>query len=259
MDDKKTLAQDTPEPTTNTMPVAQPMHPRNLRGMLSHTSSAFTAEYTVYLIALGVVLSNLSWLVITFFGLIVGAMHGGTTGYSFIPENLMTLWLLISSVVALPVAVVFWSRTQGALAGRNELKGELTPGAKGFRTFWLVLSALGVIGLLIVALYVPIAAAISGSNVTDILISVSVPSLIGAAINVKGMYIVTRGSERRAKVRMLMWIVAGATVTLFGVNYLWGSSMKTTPAPRTTYPTSPTSPYDDLYDDPYHTSPSYNY
>ncbi len=202
MDSKDSHANDTPRPSmAPTTP--KPMQFTMLKGILSHSSSAFTAEYTIYLIALGIVLSNLTWLIISFFGLIINAMHGGTAASSLIPENLMTLWFLISSAVALPVAVVFWNRTQGALAGNNELKGELTSGAKGFRTFWLVLSGLGTIGLLIAALYVPIAAAIAGTNAVEMIISVTVPALIGAVVNIKGMYIVTRGTERRAKVHLL--------------------------------------------------------
>ena len=236
-------------------PVAAPHKPNRFSGMLARTSSAFTAEYSIFLIALGVTLSNLAGFVYVLFSLVVDAIHGGASG-SMVATNMFTLWLLISSAIMLPLAVVLWTRTQGELAANDDYKGELPKGAaKGFRTFWIILAALGMAGLLMAAIYAPIAAAVGGGSATDVLLSVTVPSLINVAISGAGIYLVTRGLHERKKSRLIVWTVAGLTAVLFIATYVWASNMKTTTPSRNTPYTSPYNdydPYDDLYDDPYY-------
>lgn len=219
------------------------------------TSSVFTAEYVIFLIAFGVALSNLTALVYIFFGLVVDAMSGGIL-HAYFPTHLFTLWLMVSSLVALPVTACLWRRVQGELVLNKDFKGELPKGAaKGFRTFWIVLSGLGIIGMLMAALYAPIVAVIGGVGVTQAFLSVTLPSLVGIAISMLGLYVATRGTGEGKKVRMLLWVVAGLTVLLFTVNYLWGSSLHENADTRTRPYSSPTDNYDvydDLYDDTYY-------
>lgn len=239
----------------NAAPPAEPRGPSRLKSLLARTGSSFTAEYSIFLIALGVSLSNLAWLVYIFFGLIVDAMNGGGMG-SFIPTHMAALWLLISSAVTVPLAYVLWSRVQGELAANNE-KGDLPKGAaKGFRTFWLILSGLSIAGLVMVALYAPIAAALVGGQGAQMLLSVTLPSLINVAITGAGVYLVTRTVQQGRAARMLVAIVAALTVVLFITDYVWASNTKTTTPSRTTpsytRPSSDYDAYDDIYDDPYY-------
>jgi hypothetical protein len=226
-----------------------------MKGMFSRTSGAFTAEYSVFLIALGVVLSNLAGLIYIFFGLIVDSMNGGATS-SLLPTSMFALWLIVSSAVAAPIAVALWSRIQGELTNNDEFKGDLPKGAaKGFRTFWIILSALSIVGLLMAAIYAPIAAAVSNTNPGMMLVAVTLPSLINAAVLATGVYLVTRPLHQRGKARLLVWIVVALTAVLFIVDYAWASNMKTqTPSrtPRTTVPSNDYDAYDDLYDDTYY-------
>jgi hypothetical protein len=225
-------------------------------GRFTRTSESFTAEYVVFLVALGVVLSNLAWLVYVFFGLIVDAMHGGGVS-SYVAANMFVLWLAVSSAITLPVTVALWSRVQGELAANPDYKGELPKGAaRGFRTFWITLSALGMIGMLLAAMYAPLAALVGGVGGVEALLAVTLPSLINIVILTTGLYIVTRRVDQRSKVSLLLWIVAALTVVLFATDFLWASNAKKADAPsQTTYP----STYDDTYYDyssPY-SNPSY--
>jgi len=227
--------------------------------MLSRTSSAFTAEYSLFLIALGITLSNLAGLVYVFFGLVVSTINGGAVS-SLMPTSMFVLWLIVSSAVAVPLALALWSRVQGELANNNEYKGELPKGAaKGFRTFWMIVSGLSILGLVMAALYAPIAAWVNGVNGGMLLLSVTLPSLINVAILASGIYLVTRGVHQRGKARMLVWIVVALTTVLFVADYAWSVNMKTvTPSytPRTTVPSYPSpstdyDPYSDIYEDSY--------
>jgi hypothetical protein len=228
----------------------------SFKNRFARTSSAFTAEYVIFLIAFGVVLSNLTALVYIFFGLIVDSMNGGYLN-AYVPTHLFTLWLMVSSLVALPVTAGLWRRVQGELTLNKEYKGELPKGAaKGFRTFWIVLNGLGIIGMLMAALYAPIVAVISGVGVQEALLSVSLPSFVGIGISVLGLYLATRGAGEGRKVRMWFWVIAGLITLLFAVNYLWGSNLHQNADSRTTRPYSQPSTnydvYDDLYDDTYY-------
>jgi hypothetical protein len=227
--------------------------------MFSRTGSAFTAEYSLFLIALGVSLSNLAGLVYVFFSLIVNATNGGGT-VSFM-SSMFTLWLLVSSAVTLPLAFVLWARTQGEIASNHEYKGELPKGgAKGFRTFWIILSGLSVIGLTIAALYAPIAALAAGANGTPLLLSVSAPSVITAAILLCGICIVTRSASQRRKSRVLLWCLVALTAVLFAVNYTWASSLRAQAETRYPRPSMNNyNPYDDVYDDTYYNYSDPNY
>lgn len=238
-----------------TPPVVAASKTVSFKNWFARTSSAFTAEYVIFLIALGVVLSNLTALVFIFFGLIVDSMSGGYVN-AYVPTYLFTLWLMISSLVTLPVAAGLWRRVQGELTLNKDYKGELPKGAaKGFRTFWVVLSGLGIVGMLMAALYAPIVAAISGVGVVQALLSVTLPSLVGVGISVLGLYLVTRGTSDGRKVRMWFWVIAGLITLLFAVNYLWGSGLHQNADGRTTRPYTPSTNYDvydDLYDDTYY-------
>jgi hypothetical protein len=225
--------------------------------MLSRTSEAFTAEYVVFLIALGVVLSNLAWLVYVFFGLIVDTMHGGAVS-SYIEANMFVLWLAVSSVITVPVAGTLWSRVQGELATNSEYKGQLPKGAaRGFRTFWITLNALGMIGMVMAAVYAPFAALVAGAGGVEALLAVTIPSLINVAILGAGLYMATRRVDERNKARLLLWVIAGLTVVLFATDFLWASNTKK--AERTTYPSIYEDPYQNMYDDTYYdySNPSY--
>lgn len=242
--------------TVTAPPVAVERKPGSFKKMFARTSSAFTAEYVVFLIALGIALSNLSVLIYIFFGLIVDAMNGGVV-HAYMPSHLFTLWLMVSSLVALPIAVCLWRRVQGELTLNADYKGELPRGAaKGFRTFWMVLNALGIVGLLMAAIYAPLVALIAGVGGAQALLSVTLPSLVGIGINVLGLHLVTRGTGDGRKTRLLLWVVAGLTTLLFAVNYLWASNLHENADVRTTRPYSQPSDnydvYDDLYDDTYY-------
>lgn len=228
-------------------------------GMLSRTSEAFTAEYVVFLIALGIVLSNLAWLVYVFFGLIVDTMHGGAVS-SYISANLFVLWLAVSSVITIPIASMLWSRVQGELAANDEYKGTLPLGAaRGFRTFWIVLSVLGMIGMLMAAVYAPAAALVSGTFAAEVLLAVTLPSLINIAILATGIYLVTRRIDERRKARLIVWAVVCLTVILFATDFIWASNVKPLETPSRTYPSIYEDPYQNIYDDTYYdySDPSY--
>lgn len=228
-------------------------------GRFSRTSEAFTAEYVVFLVALGVVLSNLAGLVYVFFGLIIDAMHGGAIS-SYVEGNMFVLWLAVSSVITLPVAGLLWSRVQGELAANDEYKGQLPKGAaRGFRTFWITLNALGMIGMLMAAIYAPLAALVAGGGLVEALLAATLPSIINIAILAAGLYMVMRRVDQRNKARLLMWVVAGVTVVLFATDFLWASNAKKADIPsRTTYPVYD-GPYNDIYDETYYdySNPSY--
>jgi uncharacterized membrane protein YhaH (DUF805 family) len=214
---------------------------------LQGTSSAFVAEYSIMLIALTFVLSNLVWLAYAFFGLVVANMHGGSESSLFsvsVPTGV--LWLAVLSAVSLPIAAVLWSRTQGELANNPDYKGELPrSGAKGFRSFWLVVSGLSVIFMVAVALYTPLEAALQSGNVVDALVGVTLPGLVGVAVITAGAYIVTRPVHKRGLVRKLLWVIVLVTA-LLGVDYVWAANM---PAKQTP------SPYTSPYTNPYLTDP----
>lgn len=229
-------------------------------GRLGRTSEAFTAEYVVFLISLGVALSNVAWLVYVFFGLIVDTMHGGAVS-SYFSANMFVLWLAVSSVITLPLAAALGSRVRGELAANDDYKGALPKGAaRGFRTFWITLSAIGMTSLLMAAIYAPLAALVSGYGGAETLLAVTLPSLINIAILAAGVYMVTRRVDQRNKTRLLMWVVTGLTAVLFITDFLWASNIKKldTP-PRTTYPTPYEEPYRGIYDDTYYdySNPTY--
>lgn len=237
-------------------PAVAERKPGAFKKWFKRTSGAFTAEYVVFLIALGIVLSNLSALVYIFFGLIVDSMNGGMV-HAYMPSHLFTLWLMVSSLVVLPIAVCLWRRVQGELALNTDFKGELPKGAaKGFRTFWMVLNGLGIIGLLMAAIYAPLVALIAGVGVSQALLSVTLPSFVAIGVSVLGLYLVTRGTGDGRKTRVLLWVAAGLTTLLFAVNYLWASNLHENATPQNTRPyTQPSNDYDvydDLYDDTYY-------
>ena len=238
---------------------ATPASPQNskIKTFLARTSSAFVAEYSLLLITLGLALSNLSWLVYTFFGLVVTQMHAGSMAPSYVSTKLFALWLLISSVVVLPIVFVLWRRTQGELAENKELKGELRGGARGFRTFWLVLSGLGMLRMLMAALFAPIAAFVEGAGFAEMLLGVTLPSLINIGVMGIGVYLVTRQTNQPGKSPLLLGVVAGLTVILFIASFVWSMNLKTSESYPRPYraPAPSADPYQDIYD-PYY---DYNY
>jgi hypothetical protein len=215
---------------------------------LQGTGGAFVAEYSVMLIALTFVLSDLVWLVYALFGLIVSNMNGGLES-SVISVSVPTgvLWLAVLSAVSLPIAAVLWSRVQGELSTNADYNGELPKGgAKGFRSFWLVVSGLSVILMIAAALYAPLAAGLQSGNIADALVGVTLPGLTGAAVVITGVYIVTRPVFKRGLVRKILWVVMAATVVLVAVDYVWAANM---PAKQTS------NPYTNPYTSPYPSAP----
>jgi hypothetical protein len=250
--EKSSESQKPKQSQVSAVPPVEPNRPSRLKNWLSRTGSSFTAEYSIFLIVLGVSLSNLVWLVYLFFGLIVDAMNGGAMS-SFVPTHMFALWLLISSAVTLSLTYILWCRIQGELATNQDYKGDLPNGAaKGFRTFWIILSVLGMAGLGMAAVYAPLAAALSGGLGAQMLLSVTVPSLINVAISGVGIYLVTRGVHQRKRSHLLLIIVAALTAVLFITDYLWASNAKPSrTTPSYTRPSSDYDAYDDIYDDPY--------
>jgi len=241
------------QPRVSVAPPVEPNQPSRLKSWLAHTGSSFTAEYSIFLIVLGVSLSNFVWLVYIFFGLIVDAMNGGGMS-SFVPTQMFVLWLMISSAVSLPLTYILWCRIQGELATNQDYKGDLPKGAaKGFRTFWIILSVLGMAGLTMAAIYAPLAAALSGGPGAQMLLSVTVPSLINVAISGVGIYLVTRAVHHRKRARLLLGIVAVLTVALFITDYVWASTAPSHSTPSYNRPSSiDYDAYDDTYDSPYY-------
>jgi len=242
--------QDTPQFMPHHQPQAvhsYPQAPRRggmMSGWLSRTTSAFAAEYSTFLIALFLTLSNLGILVYIFFDLIVTAMHGGAMT-SYIAVQYFALWLGISSLITIGVTAITWSRTQGELANNEHFKGELPRGgAAGFRTFMLVLGGLTIMSMVTAAIFAPILAASAGSGVPEALLAVTAPSLIGAVIAGVGMYVVTRKPQQRSTSRMILWVIVGVTTALFITDYIWAHNTNTI-TPTGTTPTY-TSPADNL-------------
>jgi len=223
-----------------------------IKQWVAHTSNAFVAEYAVFLIMLGLALSNLTWLIYTFFNLIVGQMTGNSGSVSI---KLFVLWLVVSSLIALPAALVLWRRTRGELAENASLKGELQGGAKGFRTFWLVVSVLGMVGMLMLAIFVPLASLVNMAGYTEAFLGVAAPSLLGFGVMGLGLYIVTRPAGRPGKSKILLLGVASLTVLLFIVNFIWGmnveKTLKTKPPVYTSPYTQPSPMYDSYYENGY--------
>jgi|GEM_PF-4933581 len=238
------------KPQVSVAPPVEPPRSRRTLKWLARTGGSFTAEYSLFLIMLGVSLSNLVWLVYMFFGLVVDAIMGAGVA-SFIPAHLFALWLFISSLISLPLAYVLWRRVHGGLTA--DYNGELPKGAaRGFRTVWLIMSVLSITGLLMAALYAPLAAALSGGLGT-VLLSVTLPSLINVAITGAGVYLVTYGMRNVRRSHLLLAIVALVLVTLFAVNYVWASNTRHS-TPSYTRPAETYDPYQGVYDDTY-----YNY
>jgi hypothetical protein len=266
----------TTEPMNHTQPSAEPSAgapqppvmsaaPRTpfFRLSLTATSNAFVAEYSVMLIALTFALSNLVWLLYTFFGLIVAAMQGTGVDSSslYVSTPLLVLWQAVLSAVSIPTAAILWSRTQGELADNPEYKGELPRGgARGFRSFWLVIAGLSILLTVAAAVYAPLDAAVSGSKVGETLLGVTLPALLSAFVIGAGIVMVTRPVHKRPLVRLMLWGVVALTVILVAADYLWASNMHTTEKPANPYtspyvpaPSNPYSPSKNIYDDTYPT------
>lgn len=237
--------------TDQIQPAVSPQTPAGSKFKLNlaRTSNAFVAEYSIFLIGLAIVLGCLMWLVSVLTGLMAS---GGSE--SFFPTSLVVLWVAILSIITLPVTAVLWSRTNGELTATY--KGEMPRGgAHGFRSFWLVLSGLQAIITLAVAIYVPIAAAITNSgSVGHVLISTSLPAVIWTALTLLGMFIVTANPERRKHIRLCLWGVAVATVLLAGITYAWSSVAQG----KTSEPTRKTPPIQAPVSDPYSSDPYYD-
>lgn len=221
---------------------------------LSRTSSAFVAEYSIMLIMLTVALGGLTTLFYIFGGLILSTMHSATFNETYNPLSLMVIWVAVMSLVALPVTAVLWSRTQGEIAG--SFNGDLPKGgARGFRTFWLVVSGISALLIITTALYTPIAAAIEGNGVVDMLLGVTLPSLLSAATIGVGIVIVTSLAARRRLIRSLLWGVVALTAVLVIVDFLW--AINRPHAERRPYTPAQNSPYYE-YDTPYNSYPYTN-
>lgn len=206
---------------------------------LNRTSNAFVAEYSIMLIALTMALSNLIWLVFVFAGLMEASMGGGLGTSSLLSTPMLVLWIAVLSLVVLPVMAVFWSRSQGEMQANAEFSGGLPKGgARGFRTFWLVVSGLGIMLMTATALYVPLVAAISGDNALTALLTGTLPSLAGAVIIGVGMFMVTRDGAQRGLIKKLLWGMVLLSFLLVAVDYAWASGMKAS----TTNPFTPSSP-----------------
>jgi len=170
---------------------------------------------------------------------------------------MIILWLGVTALVTLPLTYVLWRRVQGELAANQDYKGELPKGAaKGFRTFWMILNLLGMIGLVIAAVYAPLAAVVGGGFSPQLLLSVTVPALINAVISGAGLYLVTRSADRRKGPSIVLAIIVVLTAGLFIADYLWSSNIKTTTpsytSPGYTSPSDTYDPYSNVYDDSYY-------
>jgi hypothetical protein len=128
-------------------------------------------------------------------------------------------------------------------------KGELTPGARGFRTFWIVLTVLGMIGMLIFSLYTPLAILVAGSEgFGQSLLAVTLPGIINIGFSAASIYIMTRPAAQPGISKMLLWVIVGLSTLLFIVTFVWAASSPDTYSPP--YRSTP-SIYDDSYYDTY--------
>ncbi|HVI69834.1 MAG TPA: hypothetical protein VM581_05285 [Magnetospirillaceae bacterium] len=233
---------ETPPPFTPipSVAVSAPAHTVSGSSWLHRTSSAFVAEYCMFIIALGIALASLSWLIYMFFFMIIAAMNGANFGGS--PLKLIVLWLFIASLVSLPTAYVLWSRTRGELLANEHFKGVLPGGARGFRTFWIVLTVLGMIGMLIFSLYTPLATLVSASEgFGQSLLAVTLPGVINLGFSAAGIYVMTRPAAQPGPSKMVLWLIIGLSTLLFIVNFAWVASQ-----PDNSYRTTPY--YDSYYD-----------
>lgn len=184
---------------------------------LKRTGGAFVAEYSMFLIALTVVLSGLTWLAMVLGGLIVTAMSGG---YSIFPTQQVVLWIAISSLVAMPVAAIFWSRTQGELAAayNNEFP---RGGARGFRSFWLAITGFQALTAAAIMLFAPLSSAISGGGMGMVMAGVVLPAFLILLISLLGIFIVGSGTEKHKKVRIALWAAVVLTMVMVAVTFPW--------------------------------------
>lgn len=216
-------------------------------GWLNRTSGAFVAEYCMFIIALGIGLASLSWLIYMFFFMVVAAMNGASLGGSTV--KLLVLWLFIASLVSLPAAYILWSRTRGEMQANEQFKGEPTPGARGFRTFWIVLTVLGMIGMLIFSLYTPLAILVAGSQgFGESVLAVTLPGFINIGFSAASIYIMTRPAAQPGMSKMLLWVIICLSTLLFIVNFAWAASSPDTYSPYRSTPTRYDDPYYDTYD-----------
>jgi hypothetical protein len=74
------------QPPTHT-PVPPVVATASHAGWLNRTSGAFVAEYCMFIIALGIALASLAWLIYLFFFMVVAAMNGASLGGS--PNKLL--------------------------------------------------------------------------------------------------------------------------------------------------------------------------
>lgn len=244
------------DPTPIETPTA-PQHnaPTPAKGFslnLKRTGGAFVAEYSMFLIAFSIVLNSLTWLACILGGLIVTAMSGG---YNIFPTQQFVLWLAISSLVAMPVAAIFWSRTQGELAAayNNEFP---RGGARGFRSFWLVATGLQVLMAAAVVLFAPLSSAISGgSGIGMVMAGVVLPAFLVMLIGLLGVFIVGSGTEKRKKVHIALWVAVVLTMVMVAITFPWSLAQNNTSGSHSE-PRVP-STYDDyryspgLYSSPY--------
>lgn len=213
-------------------------------GWLNRTSSAFVAEYCMFIISLGIAVASLTWMVYLFFAMVVAATNGINFGGSAI--KLLILWLIIASLVSLPAAAILWSRTRGELLANEHFKGVLPGGARGFRTFWIVVAVLGMIGMLIFAIYAPLATLINGGiGAGQVLLGVTLPGLINLGLSASAIYIMTRPADRPGPSRIMLWAITGLSVLLFIVTFVWASNA---PDPYSPYRSSPSRYNDSYYD-----------
>ncbi len=238
-----------PPAFTPVLPVAQAHHVAAPAvsaggGWLNRTSGAFVAEYCMFIIALGIALASLTWLIYLFFFMVVAAMNGASIGGS--PIKLLVLWLFIASLVAMPAAYILWSRIRGEMQANAQFKGEPTLGARGFRTFWIVLTVLGMIGMLIFSLYTPLAILVAGSQgVGESLLAVTLPGFINLGFSAASIYIMTRPASQPGLSKILLWVIIGLSTLLFIVNFAWAAS---SPDTYTSPYRSTPSTYDSYYD-----------
>lgn len=207
---------------------------------LKRTGGAFVAEYSMFLIALTTVLSGLTWLALILGGLIVTAMSGG---YSIFPTQQVVLWIAISSLVAMPVAAVFWSRTQGELAAayNNEFP---RGGARGFRSFWLAITGFQALTAAAVMLFAPLSTAVAGgSGIGTVMAGVVLPAFLILLISLLGIFIVGSGTDKGKKVRIAMWAAVVLTVVIVAITFPWSLAQNKSGsyndyAPSRSYPTT---------------------
>lgn len=250
------------DPTPKETPVPQHTPPTPGKGFslnLKRTGGAFVAEYSMFLIALTIVLSGLTWLAMVLGGLIVTAMSGG---YSIFPTQYVVLWIAISSLVALPVAAIFWSRTQGELAAayNNEFP---RGGARGFRSFWLVATGFQALTAAAIVLFAPLSSAIAGGGgIGMVMAGVVLPAFLILLISLLGILIVGSSTDKHKKVHIALWVAAVLTMVMVAVTFPWSLAQNKSGgsyndyAPSRSYPTTRDDYYTpDLDGSPY----EYNY